>query len=298
MLPLPDTINNLNVSNKSSKLALTSYLGQALSAVPFTAVKGATSSFKYNLAGNLAAISPYSRGDTLSQSPINTTVASEPFRSFGDMAVLDLIDILTSNTSCLTSQLTEQEYSITARILRALNRQFIDGDGLGDNLRGIDARADTTIVSTLAFNINQLYQLKESVKPASAEGLGWGANAWFSNADAFRKLLNSLQTKAVQIKWKYHSVMKVMIPFFLGMPWFIDQNILTISGRSTIYALNLDYVRILFAFSEDYPPNEKGIFRVPIPAQGAVAESGALVNLIVAIQNVPYSIAKLINVRV
>ena len=298
MYPTESTVVNFNISNKNSNTVWPSFLGQALAVVPIVGVQGATLSFAYNLAQNLSPMSPYSRGTPQSKSPINTTLVSEPFRSFGDMAVLDLVAMLTSNTSCYTSQICEQEKSIAVRILRELSQQFFHGDGLGENLEGIYSRADTTIVSTSAFNINQLYQLKYSVKPASGEGLGWGANAWFSNSEAFRKLLSNLRGNVAQVKWKYHPVMKVNVPHFLEMPWFIDNSILTTLGRSTIFALSLDFVQILYAFSKEYPPNEKGIFKVPIPAQGTIAEGGGFVSLIAAIQNVPYAIAKLINVRV
>ena len=247
---------------------------------------------------NLASITPYSRGTPLSKSPVNTTIVSESFSSFGDIVTLPITDVITSNTSSGTSQLDEQARCIAVRIYRELMNQFFNGDGTGNNLHGIGNRADTTINVGGILQLSHLAQLRYSVNPATTTGLGNGGNVWFSNTDGFRIFLNLLGSKAVKLKWYYIKRLGVQLAEYLGALWYIDQNVLSTGGFTKIYFVNLDHLRILFAKSTEYPTNEKGIIQVPIPMQSAIAELGYLIFGAFAFQNDPGAIACAENIKV
>ena len=297
--PNANTIHFLNILNLDSNIIWPAYLGQAFSVVPFIGFENATTSFLSNETMNtLAAMSPYSRGTNLFKSPVNTSIVTETFSSFGDIVTLPITDIITSNTSCGTNQLCEQAKSIVVRIYREIMNQFFNGNGSGTNLNGLGIRADTTIdVGGGNLQLSHLEQLRYSVKPATTSGLGVGGNVWFSNEEGFREFITLLGRKSVKLKWQYVESLGVRLVEYLGALWCIDENVLTTDNLLTIYFVNLDYLRILYAKSKEYQTNEKGIMSIPVPMQASIAEIGLLMLAIVAFQNDPFAIARLSNIK-
>ncbi len=296
--PNSSSIDSINLKNLNSNIKWTAYLGQAFAPgiLQFQEMNSATSLFLFNNALTLNTLSPYSQKATLPKHPVNTnTIIKEPFRRFGDSAILDFTDVI---TACGVDQLAQQGLSIAVRILRELEKQCFQGDGTGANLNSFINRADTSIDAAGALSLALLYQLKYSVTPSENSGLGFGGNAWFSNSRGFRALLTVLGTRSSKLEWKMHPVAGVSFPYVLGMPWIISEHILTTTNRTTILVMNLDSVKILYASSAQYPANERGIMNIIVPPQASVSELGMMVMGIFAIANLLGAIAKLINVTV
>lgn len=136
--PSENTINNQNQENLDQIIKLTSYLAQTFASgvVRFFASKEATSSREHNKADSLASAPPFARGATLSKTPVNTTLVTEPFSRFGDLVILDYAD--RTNSRPTRVQIQQQARSIVARILRELNKQFFEGNGSAPNLKETD----------------------------------------------------------------------------------------------------------------------------------------------------------------
>lgn len=290
------TLSNLNLKDLNSVIKWTPYFAQALAAVRFLAMENATATRDYNNADSLASAPPFLKGATLPKTPVNTTVVSEPFQRFGDISILDYSDIQNARG---VNQLEQQTRSIEARILRELSKQFFEGNGTAPNLKGITSRSDTTInAGAAALTLALLFQLRYSVKPSTAQGLGYGANAWFSHPTAFRKVLSLLGTDVSALSWVHNEKMGVSVPHFLGAEWFLDENITVTSNITEIYAVNLEHVWIWYAKNNEYPSNAFGIQHIPVPLQDDISEMGTLVTGVYAIENNPGAIAKITNVNV
>lgn len=213
------------------------------------------------------------------------------------MVVLDYGDL--SNSKPSKTQINQQARSIIARIFRELDKQFFEGNGSSPNLKGLTNRADATINGgAAALTLAMLYQLRYSVNPSSPEGLGWGANAFFSHPDAFRKVLNLLGTDVSALSWVYNERMNVQVPVFMGCEWYLTQSITVTANITEIYAVNLENIRIWYSTNDEYPADERGIQQIPIPMQDDISEMGLLVSGIYAIENDPGSVAKLFNVNI
>ena len=295
--PATTTIDNLNIENKNTSIIWPAYLSQTLPMVHKIGVLDATETIEHNIvSGSLAALAPYARGATLPKDPVDTSVVSEIFARFGDIIEMDYANIENARG---VDQLGQQSRSIGVRILRELTDQFFNGSGTPPALTGLIGRADTTIdAATAALTLAMLYELRYSVMPASEEGLGWGANAFFSHPDALVKLLSLLGTDVGALQWVYREELNVSIPNFLGCDWIVDENIAVASDETTIYAVNLDHIRIYYADNPDYPADPYGIMNVPVPMQDDISEMGTLVTGVYAFENDPGAIAKLINVNI
>lgn len=295
--PSTSTLSNLNLQNLDSHIKWTSYLGQTFApqAVRFLPSDHSTSQFEFNTADSLAALAPYSRGATLGLNPVNTTLRTEAFQRLGDSVIMDYQDLQSGRG---VDQLAQQIRSIYARILRELSDQFFNGNGTPPNLSGLVNRADTTIAAGGALTLAKLYELRYSVKPSNSEGLGWGANAWFSHSKVFRALLALLSTDVSSLQWVMDETLNVSIPYFLGCPWFIDDSITVASNLTDMYAVNLDHLQILYSTSPENPADQRGIQVVEVPMQSTISEMGYLVTGVYAIQNDPGAIAKLQSVNV
>jgi hypothetical protein len=295
--PSSTTIQNLNQENLNSQIKWTAYLGQTFSphAVRFVKSKHSTDTFEYNTADSLSALAPYNRGATLGQNPVNTSVTTEPFQRFADSVVLDYQDYQSAKG---VSQIQQQIRSIQVRILRELSSQFFNGNGSAPNLKGLTGRASTTISSGGALALAELYNLRYSVKPSNDEGLGYGGNAWFSHSKVLRALFALLSTNIGALEWVYDNAINVSVPYFLGMPWYVDDSITVSSNLTTVYAVNLNHLRILYSCNDKYPSDSHGLQVAEIPMQSAISEMGYLVTGIYAIQEDPGSVAKLQNVNV
>jgi hypothetical protein len=295
MYPSTATLQNLNLRNLDSHIGWRGYLGQTLAFLPFVPFSSATDQFEYNLANGLSPLSPCNRGATLGQNPVNTLLHTEPFQRFADSLVLDYQDLESARG---VDQILQQMRSIKARILRELNEQLFDGDGVAPNLNNLSNRADVTITASSSLTLALLYQLRYSVNPAHSQGLGWGANVWISHPDMLQNLLDLTTSSVGAIQWRFHPQLQVQIPHFLGMPWVVDNNISIAGDKTKIYALNSNHVKILCSVPSSAQADPYGIQVQEIPLQSTISEKGYLVTGVYALQNDPGAIAVLDDVAV
>lgn len=294
--PTPSTISDLNLKNLETSIKWTPYLGQLLSLISFIPTPNASGKFLFNRADALLSLSPSSRGNTLPKHVVDTTLVTEPFERFADICVLDVGETLMANQVNLFMQ---QLASVAVRILREFNNMFFNGNGTSPNLKGLNLRADTTIIVGGPLTLNVIYQLKNSVTPASREGLGFGGNVLCSHSRLFRKFLELLAGKAVKVEWVKHPKLNIQVCSVFGMLWIIDDNIPVGPASGTIlYALNLDAIQVLYACCEHYPTNEWGLFYVPIPTSNTITEFGGFLMALFSIRNLVNSVARATRIAV
>jgi hypothetical protein len=295
MYPSSTTLLNLNQKNLNSDILWTSYFGQGFLQLPFVPSLNATSDFDFNNASSLSSLTPYSRGATLPQNPVDTSKVSEPFVRFGDSILMDYFDLQSARG---VDQLLQQIRSIKVRILRELSNQFFNEVVPNPHLDGLPDRASTVITLGTPLNLAVLYETRYSVTPSNAEGLGWGGNAWFSHSKAFRSLQHLLSSSVAELTWKRDEKSGIQIPYFLGSPWFVDDTINVTTNFTRIYFANLDHLQILYSANSNYPSDSKGLQVLAIPTQQSISEQGFFVTGIYAIQNDIGSVAMIRNVDV
>jgi hypothetical protein len=294
--PTTNTLLNLSQRNLDWQIKWPAYLGQTLAILPFVRFTQATEQFESNEATSLATLSPYSRGSSLGLVPVDTTKINEPFQRFGDHLILDYFDGISARGVDLFEQ---QIQSVKVRILRELSNQIFNGSGVSPNLSSLFIRADTIVTVGGPLTLAALYQIRYGVKPSTGEGLGWGGNAWFSHSKVLRALEILLGGDIGKLCWKKDKALGVEIPYYLGMPWYVDDTIaITGSNLTRVYLVNLDHIQILYSDSEEYPADSKGIQVIPIPMQANISELGYAVSGVYALQNDPGAVAALRNVNV